>query len=193
MAAVVLSAALTSGGYVGIVPLVADTRKRRDEISAESGTAISRYDRELFVQIKELFERNTGEFFHDGMHSAFSRRLLVTLALHGRSALQAIADYLFSGETDPDVVSEALRWLADFRDPSTFAQRWAILQHTLRDPSPRVRDGAILGFAALDDPRAKPILAESRAVEHIAELQRLIDRVIQQLDATENATPAANR
>src|SRR3954465_8663143 len=54
MAALVLSAALTAGGYVGIVPLVADTRKRRDEISAESGTAISRYDRELFVQIKEL-------------------------------------------------------------------------------------------------------------------------------------------
>lgn len=95
--------------------------------------------------------------------------------------------------TNPDVVSEALRWLADFRDPATFSQRWSILQQTVRDRSPRVRDGAILGFAALDDPRARPLLAEARNVEQIAELRQLFDKVIQQLDATTHAPIPPNR
>ena len=193
MAAVILSAALTSGSATGMAPLVMNTARRREDASAESGTAFTEHDQELFEQISELFEEGSGEFFLDGMRSAFSNRLLALVGRYHRAAFYAIAEYLFSAETDPDVVSEALRWLADFNDPSTFAQRWAILQHTIRDRSPRVRDGAILGFAALDDPRARPVLTASRDVEQIAELQRLIDKVIRQLDATADAAATANR
>jgi hypothetical protein len=100
---------------------------------------------------------------------------------HGQDAFRAIAQYVFSGSAKPDVVSEALRWLADFNDPSTLSQRWAILQRTLNNPSPQVRDGAILGFAALDDPAARPLLLNARNWEQIAELRALIDQVVAQL------------
>jgi hypothetical protein len=104
------------------------------------------------------------------------------LAMRGQAAFRAIAEYLFSGNAKPDVVSEGLRWLADFNDASTLTQRWAILQQTLKDRSPRVRDGAILGFAALDDPRARPLLVGARQLEQIAELRALIDQVVAQLE-----------
>lgn len=60
----------------------------------------------------------------------------------------------------------------------------------LRDPSPRVRDGAVLGFATLDDPRARPFLYEARDSENVDELRRLIEKVVEQLNAT-NATSAS--
>jgi hypothetical protein len=190
MAAVVLSAAITSATAIGFAPVVMDSRRRRDDVVAESDTSHSEYEQELFVAVMQLFEQGSSEFFYDGVRSQFSSRLLAFVAQYRSVAFQVIADYLFSAEPNPDVVSEALRWLADFRDPATFAQRWHILARMIRDRSSRVRDGAVLGLAALDDPRARPLLTEARDVEQVAELRRLIDAVIRQLDATANATAA---
>jgi len=191
IASVVVSAVLASGGVMPTV-LINYTGRKRYEAATESGTLAVECDPELVDQIRELFEQGASEFFQDGVHSAFSRTLLATLAQHGRAAFHAISEYLFSGDAKPDVVSEALRWLADFNDPATLAQRWSILQRTLRDRSSRVRDGAIVGFAALDDPRARPLLLEARNVEQIAELRRLIDKVVEQVDATTHAPAPAH-
>ena len=193
IAGLVLSAALTSGGLgaTGAVSIAEYTGRKRYD-AAESSTTAVECDPELLSEIRELFEQGASEFFQDGVHSAFSRTLLVTLAQHGRAAFRAVAEYLFSGDANPDVVSEALRWLADLNDPSTFLDRWSLLQCTLNDRSPRVRDGAILGFATLDDPRALPILLGARDIEQIVELRRLIDKVIEQLNATTHAAATAN-
>lgn len=180
IAGLVLSAALTTGGTV--VTLADPTRRRSDDVAAESSTADLEIDRVLLDEVRELFEHGAAEFFHDGVQSNFSRTLLRMLALRGQSAFRAIAEYLFTGDAKPDVVSEALRWLADFNGASTLAQRWAILHQTLKDRSPRVRDGAILGFAALDDPRARSLLVGARQLEQIAELRALIDQVLAQLE-----------
>jgi hypothetical protein len=180
IAGLVLSAALTTGGT--LVELADPTRRRRVDVVAESSTVDTEIDGALLNEVCELFEQGAAEFFHDGMQSNFSRTLLRMLAMRGQAAFRAIAEYLFSGNAKPDVVSEGLRWLADFNDASTLTQRWAILQQTLKDRSPRVRDGAILGFAALDDPRARPLLVGARQLEQIAELRALIDQVVAQLE-----------
>lgn len=182
IAGIVLSAALAAGGAQGTLSVADLRRRRRSDVAAESSTAAVEVDTFLLKEIRELFEQGATEFFHDGVHSNFSRTLLKTLARHGQAAFRAIADYLFSGNAKPDVISEALRWIADFNDASTVAQRWAILRGALRDSSPRVRDGAILGFASLDDPSAKPLLLEARNLEQIDELRALIDQVLAQLE-----------
>lgn len=184
IAGLVLSAALSASGPGGGAFLGDWRRRRRDDVVAESSTAAVEVDPLLLREVRELFEQGTSEFFHDGVHSNFSRTLLKMLAQHGQAAFRAIAHYLFSDGGKPDVVSEALRWLADFNDASTLSQRWAILQRKLKDSSSRVRDGAILGFAAIDDRRARPVLLEARNVEQMAELRALIDQVVAQLDRT---------
>lgn len=185
-AGLVLVTMLTTASVAGTAPVEAYFR-RRDELFAESSTADVKPDREVLRQVDEIFRQGATEFFQDGMYSTFSRSLLALLREYGPAAFRAIAEYVFSGNANPDVVSEALRWLADFNDPATLSQRWAILEHTLRDESPRIRDGAILGFAALDDPRARSLLFESLKSEPIPELRRLIGQVIDQLNATDAA------
>jgi hypothetical protein len=188
LAGLVLWAALTTAGAAGTAP-IAPYFRRRDEIAAESSTAEVERDPELAKQIEKVFEQGASEFFQDGMHSNFSRSLVAILMQHGRGAFRAISDYVFSGAGNADVISEALRWLADFDDPVTLPQRWAILQHTLKAHSPRVRDGAILGFAALNDPSTRSLLLETKASEPVPELRRLIQQVIDQLNAKHAATP----
>lgn len=188
LAGLVLLAALTTASATGTASSGINPR-RRDEF-AESSTADVERDPEVLKQVKEMFEQGAAEFFADGMYSHFSRSLMAILTRYGRAALKAIAEYVFSGSGRADVVSEALRWLADFNDPGTLPQRWAILQHTLKSHSPRVRDGAILGFAALDDARARALLLEAQNSEPVPELRRLIQQVVDQLNATHGATPA---
>ncbi|MCU1334528.1 MAG: hypothetical protein JWO19_109 [Bryobacterales bacterium] len=148
---------------------------------AESSTTAHEADPELVHEIYELLEGGSYEFFQDGVESEFSRKLLQMLHRHGRDALEAIAEYLFSAKASPDVASETLRRVADVSDESTLSRRWQILKDSLRSQSPRVRDGAILGFATLDDPRATSLLSEARTAERVHELQVLIDQVLTQL------------
>jgi len=193
LAAIVLTTALFAGSNVFIRTESAATRPRRRNEECDTATEPEDVDEKLVDEARVIFERGGTEFFQDGMHTAFSHGLLAFLALHGRSAFQAIAEYLAGEDPNPDVVSEALRWLGDFGDEATLRERWSLLQQMLRHRSPRVRDGAILGFAAMDHPRSKPVLVRARDVEHIAELQQLLQQVIEQLDATNNAPPVDRR
>jgi len=192
MAGFVVAAALTTTSPNRPFPDVYTGTRRHDTLS-ESETAGTECDPELVREVRELFEQGASEFFEDGMRSSFSRSLLWFLSRHGRMGFRAIAEYLGADSSNPDVVSEALRWMGDLKDSSTLLETWAVLRRSLKSSSPRVRDGAILGFAALDDPRARPLLLDTRNAEPIGELRRLIDIVIDQLDATANAPTPAHR
>jgi hypothetical protein len=155
----------------------------RAGVVAESSTADREVDYRLCEEVRELFEQGATEFFQDGMSSRFSGRLLKLISLHGRETFRAIAAYLSSQQkVSPDVTSEALRWISEINDPSVRSQQWEILGRALTDKSPRVRDGAILGFANLDHPLAAQPLAEANKVEQVQELRSLIEQVLAQLE-----------
>jgi hypothetical protein len=177
LARVVLYAAMGATGLDGLFRPMSNF--------AQSSTAVKEVNPILRKKVRELFDEGAQEFFQDGMESNFSTSLMQMLAHEGTDAVRAIAEYLFCGNANADVASEALRSLAEVEDESTLAARWQILKHFLKDKSPLVRDGAILGFANLNDPNAMKVLSEAHAMEPIAELQKLIEQVIRQLERTE--------
>lgn len=139
--------------------------RRRQDTIAESSTSSLDVDQSLLQEVTHLFEEGANEIYHDGMYSKFSRELLALLAQHGKLAVRAVAEYLLSGEAKPSVASEAARWLAEDSDATTYLERWTILRELLSSSSPVVRDGAILGFATLDDARARDVLITARQSE----------------------------
>jgi hypothetical protein len=163
-------------------------RRREVVISAESSPAS--VNPALVEQMRLIFERGASEFFEDGMDSNFAQELLLSVVEYGNAAIDAIAEYLFASTPNSDVGSEALRRLADVEDRRILASRWALLQRGLRHRSSRVRDGAILGFASLDDRRAIELLRSVETEEPVPELQRLIQKVIEQLGATHGEAAA---
>jgi hypothetical protein len=178
LAAIVLGAALTVGP---IAPFTDPYARKREGVTAESSTRAAEVDPGLFQEVKRLFERGASEFFHDGIESDFSKRLLALLGSRGPEALAAIAEYLSDDQGSPEVVSEALRRIADFGGPDTISKRWSILRQGLGSRSPVIRDGAILGFASLDDPRAQAMLLGALEKEQIRELRELFLRVVARL------------
>jgi hypothetical protein len=140
--------------------------------------------------MRQVFEKGASEFFEDGMDSNFAQELLLSVTEHGNAAIDAIAEYLFSSTANSDVGSEALRRLADVEDQRILASRWALLQRGLRHRSSRVRDGAIIGFASLDDRRALELLKSVATEEPVPELRRLIQKVIEQLGAAHGEAAA---
>lgn len=151
-------------------------------------TSTAEIDPALAKNIRQMLERGASEFFEDGLESNFALDLTLSVREHGDAAIMAIAEYLSSTTAKPEVVSEALRRIADVEDSDSLASRWALLQRGLKHRSPRVRDSAILGFAALDDPRALEILKDAETQEPLPELRRLIQKVNEQLSATYGKT-----
>lgn len=178
-----LLAALVLGALsVGpIAPFTGPYVRRRDNLPAESSTRAVETDPVLLQEVQDLFEQGAMEVFYDGMESNFSRKLLILLGSRGLDALTAIADYLYLDQGNPEVVSEALRRVADFGGPETLSKRWSILRYGLKNRAPAVRDGAILGFASLDDPSAQAVLLNAGNSEQIRELKQLIEQVVARL------------
>lgn len=182
LAAFVLGAAMATGQVPSSITYLSSRMRGEFQAEADSSTIAAAVDPALLQKVKDLFEKGASEFFHDGVDSNFSRSLLTLLGSRGADALAAIAEYLSWNEGHPEVVSEALRWIAEVGGPETLPKRWSILRRGLKSRSPVVRDGAILGFAALDDRRAYPLLLEARESEQIRELRLLIESVAARLE-----------
>jgi hypothetical protein len=155
--------------------------RRRFENLAAVESLPTEVDPILVEHMRQIFERGASEFFEDGMDSNFALELIDSVIVHGSTAIDAIAEYVFSPKANSDVGSEALRRLADVEDRRSLPARWGLLQRSLRHRSSRVRDGAILGFAALDDDRALDFLTKAEVEEQIPELRQLIKKVVEQL------------
>lgn len=185
----ILIALVLSGVSVSPQP-IAPSSWRRGEIAISAESSPESINPELAKHMRQIFEKGASEFFEDGMDSNFAKELLLSVMGHGTTAIDAIAEYLFSSSANSDVGSEALRRLAEINDRRIPASRWALLNRGLRHRSSRVRDGAILGFASLDDPRALDLLKDAQTDETVPELRSLIEKVIEQLGATHGKATA---
>ena len=67
--------------------------------------------------------------------------------------------------------------------PSTHKKRMSALIRGLQHPLPRVRDGAALGLASLDNPQATPALRRAIKQEQCEELREDMEQVLEQLES----------
>lgn len=138
--------------------------------------------------IEALFAAARDEAFEDGMESRFSRELVYMIKTHGCLATKAIAGIIAQEKPNSGVVSESMRWLGHIDDPPTHEERLHLLEQGLRHSSAGVRDGAALGLASLDDPRAIPALKRAIQQEQCAQLRVDMVQVVLQLEREEPAT-----
>lgn len=136
----------------------------------------------LYSRIESIFWAAKGEFFEDGMESAFSRQLNSVVKKYGNDAMEVITCLIVYERVNPEVADEALRWLGRMEDSESYEYRRWLLERSLSLSSPRVRDGAILGLASMDDKHAIPYLKRAIAKEQCAELKVDMEQVLEQLE-----------
>lgn len=136
----------------------------------------------LSAEIEAIFWIAKGEFFEDGIESTFSRQFNSFVKRHGNDALEAITCLIVYERVDEEIAGEALRWLSRIDDAETYKYRRWLLERSLGLSSTRVRDGAILGIASMDDKHAIPYLKSAIEKERCLELKADMESVLEQLE-----------
>ncbi|MCY4525696.1 MAG: HEAT repeat domain-containing protein [Anaerolineaceae bacterium] len=138
----------------------------------------------LVEELRQIFFEAREEVFEDGMDSVFSRQLVDFMGSHGRLAIDILSGLLLLEKVNAEVAGEALRHVGYIEHPSTRPVRRRLLERCLFGSSARVRDGAIIGLAAMDDPQSIPFVEQAVERESIAELQEDMQAVLEQLRET---------
>jgi len=140
----------------------------------------------LEQKVAALFVSAREQIFEDGMESDFSRGLVRFVTSYGRSAMEIIIRLILSDWINSEVISEALRVIGRIRHPGTYRDRLWLLERGLYSPSARVRDGATVGLAYLDDPVSITPLRYAIQREPVSELRRDMEQVLSQLEETQS-------
>ena len=138
-------------------------------------------DEEAESRFESLFRSARESHFEDGMESQFSRYLTSLVQAYGPISKDILARLFEDRRISPEVLSEALRWLGRMEDQPTYGARLWLLEKGLTSPDASVRDGATLGLASMDDPRAIPYLERAIQAEKMTELRHDMEEVLGQL------------
>lgn len=145
-------------------------------------TTINLYDEALTTL------RTTREHFEDGMCSPFGQWMEEYIRQYGRKGVNAIVDaILFGGKVGIINIAETMRLFGEIEDPKTYYARRRWLCLFMFYPSVRVRDGAGLGLASMDDPMTLDALRLSLKHEQSDDLKPMTQMVIDRLEKTERA------
>ncbi|HEY9669794.1 MAG TPA: HEAT repeat domain-containing protein [Coleofasciculaceae cyanobacterium] len=174
---------------VRIIQVVATTQLQkvlespRKQESLGASTELHETLNSLYSKIEAIFWAAKGEFFEDGMESELSRQLNSVVKEYSNEAIEAITCLIVYEKVNPEVAGEALRWLGRIEHPETYEYRRWLLERSLTLNSTRVRDGAILGLASMDDKHAIPYLKQAIEREQCAELKVDMEQVLEQLES----------
>ena len=160
--------------------------------SPASSTLTQDYPDTIDQEIELLFDRAKGEVFEDGMESEFSRGLVTYIKKYRNAAMEALERLILTEQVNAEIASETMRWLGHIDHLITYRHRLYLLERSLLNTSPRVRDGAGLGLASLDDPHAIPYLKKAIEREQIQELCHDLEQVLTQLETTYSASSVEN-
>jgi hypothetical protein len=158
------------------------TKPSQEDEPAENATTQHDPPRKLGEKLKALFNVGRQQAFEDGMESELSRGLIALIKSYGNNALVELIGILRNERVSEEALSEGLRWIGRMNHPASYEGRRWVLQHSLFHPSARVRDGAALGLAFLDDTRAIPDLKRAIHSERIKELREDMEQVLAQLE-----------
>jgi hypothetical protein len=154
--------------------------------SVESSTTESVSTDLLNTQVNSIFSGAKEEIFEDGMESDFSRNLSEFIVSFGHSAVETIIPIILSERTNTEVASEAFRVLGRLNHKTTYRDRLWLLERGLYSTSARVRDGAILGLAFLNDPLAIAPLKSAIERDPNSDLRKDMEQVLAQLEGIED-------
>jgi hypothetical protein len=183
--------ALYSNAYTD--PKVFVPRRMREQSSStkhfppeepsENATGLHDRPPELTESVKCLLMAAADEIFEDGMESEFSKGLIGLIKKHGNDAIAELAYFVVYEKASAEATAEALRWLGLMDHLPSYHWRLWLLERSLGSRSGRIRDGAVLGLAFLDDPAAIPYLRQAVDREPVKELRADMEQVLAQLES----------
>ncbi len=159
--------------------------KRVNTENAQASTEKQIPSRLLARRLRGLFHDSKHDVFEDGVESDFSREIVSLVIRRPDEVLSELALRLEADDVPKASLAEALRWIGRLDDkPSHNRRRW-LLEYALGHPAPIIRDGAIVGLAAMDDQLSSKSLTRALELETIPELMQDLTQLLHQLEYPE--------
>lgn len=150
---------------------------------SENATRVHDRPPELTESFRALLMAGKDQIFEDGIESEFSKDLIRLIKKYGNDALAELAYFIVYEKASAEVTAEALRWLGLMDHLPSYHWRLWLLERSICSRSARIRDGAALGLAFLDDPDAIPYLRQAVDREPVKELRADMQQVLTQLES----------
>lgn len=131
-----------------------------------------------------LFDRARYEIFEAGVETDFSRDLMANILRYSIGAVELIAHLILHKIAGVEPAAEALRCIGYIDHPPTYIFRRWLLERCIANDSARIRDGALIGLAHLDDPHAIPYIEEAAVRERRVGLRKDMHELLKQLKQT---------
>ncbi len=146
--------------------------------SIQPHTVRVRYDRDaLTKELHEMFYNND-EIFEYGMDSNFRTTIHRVIREYGMEAIGRIQDIMRKDDVLEDVKQEALIQIGNSRDDKTHDARLSLLVQALESTDVYIRDAALIGIDALEDPKAIHNLKRAYEKEEVKWFKQYIKEVI---------------
>lgn len=142
---------------------------------------LASYQKILANTLNELFRSANDEVFEDGMTSRFSDALRGFVRKHGGAAIKQLGVTIRTTNTSVKVAEEALRQVGHMKDGKTHSARLLLLERSLESSEMRIRDAALIGIEAMEDPAAIPTLKRAVENESVEWLRQYLEDVMNQL------------
>jgi len=168
-------------GYQSPIPQVAATRTASGYKEIPFRDPVEDVE-QVRQKAEHIFRKAREEFFEDGMESNFSKAVVSLIEKCSNTAVKILSELILNEQVDPEAASEALRWVGNMEHLETYRSRRELLEKSLLCLSARVRDGAGLGLASMDDPHAIPHLKKAVEQELNPELRHDLELVLKQLE-----------
>ena len=108
----------------------------------------------VVVEIENLFDDAKHEIFADGMDSTYTNKLRKIITRYGNTSIRSLEQSLLSDNSNIEIIEESLRLVGNIDDYVTYDRRLEFLKHMLKSSNVRIRDAALIGLEAMDDPSA---------------------------------------
>ena len=144
--------------------------------SMEPAAVIERHLEEVLRLVADAYAEDEKDVVGDELTRYFQA--------HGCSGVEVMHVYLMAGKANEDAAFDLLRGLGRVEHSKTHkARRW-ILTRALGFRSSKLREGALLGIAAMDDPLSTAPLRLAWSKETHHRLRRFMQQVLMQLEET---------
>jgi hypothetical protein len=151
-------------------------------LDAVSATKVVRNAPELVERdFEECFRAASELVFEDGIDNSFTKQFIDLVQKHNTDAFEVLTERIIGGRVAAEVAAEALRLLGIIEDDASYSWRKWLINRCLRNPSAKVRDGAIQGIAFLNDPSSTGYVESAIRRETVPELRHDMEEVLAQL------------
>jgi hypothetical protein len=165
-----------------LIPIQTGTGEVQSAITDAIGSLPSMEHDYVSRRMTQAFDDGVEEIFESGSESVLSRWITSLIETYEDAAVSSIEELLDSGRANVEVAVEALRQLGKVEHLPTKKYRLSVLQNNLLSQSARIRFGAALGLAAMNDRNAISALEQAFEAESYPRLRRTIRDVLDQLE-----------